>query len=113
VEKSVQERLGELLSQNLSRKEVVRILYLEKYPTFEITEVLGINSSELQQLEYDLRLFLSRCPVGHKLPSDRALHAEDAHYCVGCERWLNEATLKDEIELEIKRLKAKEALSNL
>jgi len=108
VKKPIQEREEELRSQDISKKEMLRILYLEKYPLFEITQILGINSSELQQLGRDLNLFLTRCPVGHKLINDPVLHAEDAHYCVACQRWFNDATLKDEIELEVKRLKEKE-----
>lgn len=108
MKKPIQERMDELRSQNVSNKEGVRVLYLEKYPLFEITQVLGIDSSELQQLDRDLNLFLTRCPVGHKLVNDPVLHAEDAHYCVACQRWFNDATLKDEIELETKRLKEKE-----
>lgn len=112
MKKSIEERVEEHQSRTLSRKEMLRILYLERYPIFEITEVLDMNSSELDELSRDLNLFLSRCPVGHKLLDDLALHCEDAHYCVECHRWFNEATLKDEIELEIRRLQEKEASGN-
>jgi len=108
MRKTVQERIEELRSQNLSRKEMTRILYLEKYPIFEITKTLGMNSSELHELDDNLKLFLTRCPVGHKLVGDPVLHVEDAHYCTICQRWFNDATLKDEIELEVRRLKERE-----
>ncbi len=109
VKKPIEERLEEIQFQNPSRKEIVSILYLEKYPIFEITKILSIDSSELRKIDDNLKLFLLRCPVGHRLYNDPALHAEDAHYCTKCQRWFNEATLKDEIELEIERLKEKEA----
>ena len=66
-----------------------------------------------QEVSENLRLFLLRCPIGHKFRSDPALHAEDAHYCVECQRWFNEATLNDEIELEIRRLKEKEPANQI
>ena len=99
------DRLKELQSRNLPRAEVLETLYLERYPIFEITRALGINSSELQEMSERLKLFFLRCLCGHRFPEDYALHAEDAHYCTKCQRWFNEATLRDEIELEIKRLK--------
>lgn len=105
----IKERLKELQSQNVSRREILRMLYLEKYPIFEITEILCMGSSELQELSKKQMLFMLRCPVGHPLPKDPALHAEDAHYCIECQRWFNEATLNDEVELEIRRLREKEA----
>ena len=111
MKKPIEERLKELQSRNLSREEMLRILYLERYPMFEITKNLGIKSSELKEVSENLRLFLLRCPIGHKFRSDPALHAEDAHYCVECQRWFNDATLKDEIELEARRLREKETLS--
>ena len=103
------ERLKELQAQPASREEKLRILYLEKCPIFEITQALEISSAELQELNNRLKLFLLRCPVGHELSKDPALHAIDAHYCTACQRWFNEATLKDEIELEIRRLKERES----
>ncbi|MFQ6095056.1 MAG: hypothetical protein ACE5NN_02820 [Candidatus Bathyarchaeia archaeon] len=101
--------MKDLQSENLPKAEILKTLYLERYPIFEITRALGIDSSELQEMSKRLKLFLLRCPLGHRFPDDPALHAQDAHYCIRCERWFNEATLKDEIELEIRRLREKEA----
>lgn len=92
----------------MSRREIVKILYLERYPIFEITETMKISSKELSEINESIRLYLLRCPAGHKFLEDSALHTSDAHYCIECKRWFNEATLRDEIELEIKRLKEKE-----
>lgn len=108
MKRSIEERLKELQYRNLSKREMLTALYLEKYPIFEITKVLGINSSELRELSDDLILFLLRCPVGHKLLNNPALHTDDAHYCIECQRWFNDATLKDEIKIEIRRLKERE-----
>ncbi|MEM2961309.1 MAG: hypothetical protein QXU67_06855 [Candidatus Bathyarchaeia archaeon] len=109
--KPVTDRLRELQIKVSSRSEILKILYLEKYPAFEITSAMNISSSELQTINEELKLFLLRCPVGHRFLNDPPLHAEDAHYCVECKRWFNEASLKDEIDLEIKRLKEKEGVS--
>jgi len=106
--KPIRERLEDLRRSGLSREEIVKTLYLEKYPIFEITEALSISHEELRDISERLKLFLLRCPSGHRFLSDPALHAQDAHYCVECKRWFNELTLRDEIELEIKRLKEKE-----
>lgn len=106
--KSIIDRIREIQLSGFSREDLVKTLYLEKYPIFEITETLKISSSELRELAEKLKLFLLRCPVGHRLPEDPALHANDAHYCVECKRWFNEKTLKDEILLEIKRLEERE-----
>lgn len=106
--KPIRDRVREMRLNGLSREEIVKILYLEKYPIFEITEVLKISSSELKDLNNKLNLFLLRCPVGHKFLDDPALHANDAHYCVECKRWFDEKTLRDEIFLEIRRLEEKE-----
>lgn len=106
--KPITERISEMRAAGLSKEEIVRVLYLEKYPIYEITESLALSSNELSSLNERLRLYLLRCPVGHKFLDDPALHAPDAHYCVECKRWFNEWTLKDEIELEVRRLKEKE-----
>ncbi|GEM_PF-852520 len=106
--KPIAERLREMREEGISRSDMLKILYLEKYPIFEITSCMGITSSELQKLNEEMKLFLIRCPAGHRFLDDPALHAEDAHYCVECKRWFNEATLRDEIELEIRRLREKE-----
>ncbi|MBS7654595.1 MAG: hypothetical protein QXU95_02345 [Candidatus Bathyarchaeia archaeon] len=103
--KPIAERLREMQDKGISRIDALKILYLEKYPIFEITSYIGITSSELQKLNEQIKLFLLRCPAGHRFLDDPALHAEDAHYCVECKRWFNETTLRDEIELEIKRLR--------
>lgn len=113
MKRPIEERLKELESQDLSREEVLTVLYLERYPMFEITKILGMESSELKEVSENLGLFLLRCPIGHKFRSDPALHGEDAHYCVECQRWFNEATLNDEIELEIRRLKEKEPANQI
>jgi len=109
--KPVTERLKELQSQGFPRMQILSILYVEKYPIFEITDALTITSDELRELNEGLKLFHLRCPVGHRFPEDSCLHAKDAHYCVECKRWFDEATLKDEIELEIKRLKKENSTS--
>lgn len=106
--KPIRDRLREMLESGLSREEIIKTLYLEKYPIFEVTEALGISHTELKDINETIKLFLLRCPSGHRFLNDPALHAQDAHYCVECKRWFNEATLKDEIELEIRRLKEKE-----
>jgi len=103
------DRLREMQSRGLSREEMLKTLYLEKYPIFEITEALGITSSELKEINDRLKLFLLRCPAGHSFLNDPSLHANNAHYCVGCKRWFDESTLMDEINLEIRRLREKEA----
>ncbi|MEM1581820.1 MAG: hypothetical protein QXK89_04835 [Candidatus Bathyarchaeia archaeon] len=69
---------------------------------------MSISSSELKEISETLKLFLLRCPAGHRFLDDPALHTEDAHYCIECKRWFNEATLRDEIDLEFKRLREKE-----
>jgi hypothetical protein len=102
------ERLREIQESGLSREEIFKILYVEKYPIFEITEALGFSSDELKEVNDRLKIFLLRCPVGHKFIDDPALHTSNAHYCVECKRWFNESTLMDEINLEIKRLKERE-----
>ncbi len=107
--KPIAERLREMRDKGVSRSEALKILYLEKYPIFEITSHMGVTSSELQKLNEQIKLFLLRCPAGHRFLDDPALHADDAHYCVECKRWFNETTLRDEIELEIKRLREKES----
>lgn len=107
--KPVEERIKEMREAGLCKEEIVKILYLEKYPIFEITESLHLSSEELLAINERLRLHLLRCPVGHKFLEDPVLHAPDAHYCVECKRWFNESTLRDEIELEIMRLKEKES----
>ncbi|MEM1515474.1 MAG: hypothetical protein QXH24_05440 [Candidatus Bathyarchaeia archaeon] len=111
--KSITERIKEMQATGLSREEIVKLLYLEKYPIFEITETLNLSSEELSEINKRLRLYLLRCPIGHKFVDDPALHASDAHYCIECKRWFNETTLRDEIELEIRRLKEKESLGKL
>lgn len=106
--KPIGNRLKELQSKDLPKPEILKTLYLETYPIFEITGALGIDSSKLQQLSERLNLFFVRCPSGHTFFDEPALHAENAHYCTECKRWFNEATLRDEIYLEIGRLKEKE-----
>jgi len=108
--KPIAERIRNMRSSGLSKEEIVKTLYLEKYPIFEITEALNLSSQELFEINERLRLYLLRCPVGHKFFDDPALHAPDAHYCVECKRWFNESTLRDEINLEIRRLREKESL---
>lgn len=103
----IEERVRTLQSKNLTREEILRTLYLEMYPMFEITRALRITPDELRRLSEELDLPLLRCPAGHRLLDDPALHAMDAHYCVVCKRWFNRATLMDEIELEIRRLEEK------
>lgn len=110
MKKPIEERVKEMRESGLSREEIVKNLYLEKYPIFEITEFLHLSSNELLAINEQLRLYLLRCPAGHRFLEEPALHAPDAHYCVECKRWFNESTLKDEIELEIRRLKEKETL---
>ena len=105
--KPIEERLKTLRSRGFTREEILRILYLEKYPMFEITRALEMTPDELRRLSEKLKLPLLRCPAGHRFLDDPALHAADAHYCVVCKRWFNKATLTDEIELEIKRLEEK------
>lgn len=107
--KPINERIKEMQEDGLTKDEMVKFLYLEKYPIFEITESLNISSEELSEINKRLRLYLLRCPAGHRFLDDPALHAPDAHYCVECKRWFNEPTLKDEIELEIRRLKERES----
>ena len=110
--KSIEEKLKDLKSRGLSREEILSILYMEKYPIFEITEALSITSKELQTLSQKLNLSKSRCPQGHRFIDDPALRAADAYYCSKCMRWFDEATLKDEIELEVRRLEEKEKRQN-
>ncbi|MEM1585895.1 MAG: hypothetical protein QXX99_01100 [Candidatus Bathyarchaeia archaeon] len=107
--KMIAERIKEMEAAGLPREEIVKSLYLEKYPIFEITETLGLSSGELLAINERLRLHLLRCPVGHKFLDDPVLHAPDAHYCIECKRWFNESTLRDEIDLEIIRLKERES----
>lgn len=108
--KPLSERLREIQSSGLSKEEIFKTLYLERYPIFEITEALGVSSDELKEINDKLRLFLLRCPIGHRFIDDPALHTSDAHYCIECKRWFNESTLMDEINLEIRRLKEKEMI---
>jgi len=110
--KPIEEKLKDLKHKGLSREEMLSILYVEKYSIFEITEALSITSNEFQMLSQKLNLYKSRCPQGHKFIDDSALRAADAYYCSKCMRWFDEATLKDEIELEIRRLKEKEKREN-
>jgi hypothetical protein len=106
--KPIGNRLEELQSKALPRPEILKTLYFETYPIFEITRALRIDSSKLQELSERLQLFLLRCPSGHRFSNEPALHAENVHYCTECQRWFNEATLRDEIDLEIRRLREKE-----
>lgn len=110
--KPIGNRLKELQSKDLPRPEILKTLYLETYPIFEITRALRIDSSKLQQLSERLNLFFMRCPSGHRFFDEPALHAENTHYCTKCQRWFNKATLRDEIELEIRRLREKEHHTN-
>lgn len=105
--KPIIERIKSMQLIGLSREEIVKTLYLEKYPIFEITEALNLSSQELFEINERLHLYLLRCPVGHRFLDDPALHAPDAHYCTECKRWFNESTLRDEINLEIRRLREK------
>jgi len=111
LRKPISDRIREMQLGGLSREEIIKNLYLEKYPIFEITETLNISSKELREIEDRLKLSLLRCPAGHRFLEDPALHANDAHYCIECKRWFNERTLKDEIYLEISRLEEKEKRS--
>jgi hypothetical protein len=106
--KPIGNRLKELQSKDLPKPEILKTLYLETYPIFEITRALRINSSKLHGLSERLNLFHMRCPSGHRFFAEPALHAENAHYCPECRRWFDEAMLRDEIDLEIRRLKEKE-----
>jgi len=106
--KQIGNRLKELESEELSRLEILKTLYMETYPIFEITGALRIDSSKLHELSERLELFLMRCPSGHRFFDEPALHAGNAHYCPECRRWFDEAMLRDEIDLEIRRLREKE-----
>mgnify|MGYP007013807724 CR=1 FL=1 len=107
--KPIEEKLRSLMAENLSREDILRVLYLERYPIFEITEALNMTSEDLRLLSEKLNLYMLRCPAGHRLLEDPALHASDAHYCIECKRWFNDSTLRDEIELEIRRLEEEES----
>ena len=107
--KPIEDRLRSLRAKNFSREEMLRILYLEKYPIFEITKALNMTSKDLRFLAEKLNLYMLRCPAGHRLLENPALHASDAHYCIECKRWFNDSTLRDEIELEIRRLEEEES----
>jgi len=108
--KPITERIKEMQAAGFPKEEIIKVLYLEKYPIFEITETLLLSSEELLAINERLHLYLLRCPAGHRFFEDPVLHAPDAHYCVECKRWFNELTLKDEINLEIRRLKERESL---
>lgn len=108
--KPISERIKEMRAAGLPSEDIVKTLYLERYPIFEMTEALGLSSNKLMEINERLRLHLLRCPVGHKFLDDPVLHAPNAHYCVECKRWFNESTLRDEIDLEIRRLREKESL---
>jgi len=107
--KPIEDRLRSLRAKNFSREEMLRILYLERYPIFEITKALNMTSKDLRFLAEKLNLYMLRCPAGHRLLENPALHALDAHYCIECKRWFNDSTLRDEIELEIRRLEEEES----
>ena len=102
----IEKRIEELCAKNFSREEMLKTLYMEMYPLYEITEILNITSEELKTLSLKLNLPYLRCPSGHRFVNDPALHTEDAHYCIVCRRWFNDSTLRDEINLEIQRLEA-------
>ncbi|MEM2272884.1 MAG: hypothetical protein QXX56_01545 [Candidatus Bathyarchaeia archaeon] len=85
-EKPITERIKNMRIAGLSKEEIVKTLYLEKYPISNITEALGLSSQELFAINENLRLYLLRCPVGHGFLDDPVLHAPNAHYCIECKR---------------------------